>query len=85
MTDADLRAFVTEARAQVEAKLVEIDALDLTTLPAKIRAEMEEVRRQCSELLATLTDEAVDAEVGAAMHAGRPLMPSEAKALARKQ
>ncbi|MDX2166592.1 MAG: hypothetical protein SF182_05990 [Deltaproteobacteria bacterium] len=51
MTEEELRAFVaSEARAQVEAKLAEMDEMDegdLDALPARVRAKVEAARREC--------------------------------------
>lgn len=84
MTDAELRAFVAEARAQVEEKLAAIAEVDLDALPMRIREEVEAARRECLDLLATLSDESIDAEVEACAHAGRPLSQAEVAALVRR-
>ncbi|MDX2166837.1 MAG: hypothetical protein SF182_07225 [Deltaproteobacteria bacterium] len=85
MTDEELRAFVADARRQVEANLAEIDEVDVAVLPARIRAEVEAARRECVELLASLSDEAIAAEIAAAMYAGRPLTPAEVAAIGKRQ
>jgi len=85
MTDAELRAFVVKARAEVDAALAELETVDPDALPLAQRAQYDEFRQRCLDLQASTTDEAIEAELDAMAHAGRELTPAEAAALLIKQ
>lgn len=85
MTEAELRAFVADARRQVDEALAEMDAVDPSAFPPAIRAEYDADRAHLIELRAQLTDEAIAAELEATEHAGRELTPAEIAALLRRQ
>ena len=50
MNDAEFRAFVAQARAEVDAELARLDALDWEAMEPDDRATMEELRRGDIEL-----------------------------------
>ena len=64
MTDAEFRAFVAQARAEVDAELARLDTLDWESMAPDERA-MEELRRGYIELRDSMADEAIAAELQA--------------------
>ena len=55
MTDAEFRAFVAQARAEVDAELARLDALDWESMDPDERATMEEPRlSRCNSRSETL-------------------------------
>ena len=85
MTDAELRAFIADARAEVDAALAAMDQADADELPTPLRRQFDEERQRLLDLRASLTDEAIEAELEASMHAGRELTSAEVLALLRRQ
>lgn len=81
MTEDELRAFVAEARAEVDARLAELDQVDTDALPAPLRAQYDADRQALLDLRDSLADEAIAAEVEATTHARRDLTPAEVRAL----
>ena len=85
MTAAELRAFVEETRAEVDAELANFATLDWDSIAPDVRLALEEARRGWLELRELLRDEIVDAHVEAVQHAGRDLSEAELMALFRPQ
>jgi hypothetical protein len=81
MADAERASFVAKARARVEAKVDALAAIDVTNLTTDERARLLDAAQQCIELLAWLTDQAIEAQVAATAYAGRNLMPAEMRGL----
>lgn len=63
----------------MDAALARYDQVAATDLPPDLRAQVEELRARCLELRASLTDEAIEAELEATVHAGRGLTPAEVR------
>jgi hypothetical protein len=85
MTTEELRAFVEETRAQVDAELAKFTAMDWSALDPATRAALEESQRGWLQLRALLRDEVIDAHSEAAAYAGRDLSEAEVLALFRVQ
>jgi hypothetical protein len=85
MTAEELRAFVEETRAEVEAELAKFASLDWDAVPPDVRAALEEAQRGWLQLRQLLRDEIVEAHVEAVQHAGRDLTDAELMALFRVQ
>ena len=85
MTDAEFRAFLTAARAEVDANLAQLAQLDWNALPPAERAELEALRQGYLDLRASMADESITAELEATMYAGRDLAPDEVRALRGRQ
>lgn len=85
MTVGQLDLFIADVRAQVDEELARFELLDWSAMPPNVRVELEAVREQWLELRATLTDEAIAAELEATEHAGRDLTPAEVAGLVRRQ
>jgi len=81
MTDVERATFVANARARVEAEVDALAAIDVTSLTPDERARLLDTVQQCIELLASLTDHAIEAQVAATAYAGRALMPAEMQGL----
>ena len=85
MTDAEFRAFLAAARAEVDASLAQLAQLDWNALPPAERAALEARRQGYLDLRAAMADESITAELEATEHAGRDLAPDEVRALRRRQ
>lgn len=85
MTADELRAFVEETRAEVDAELAKFAALDWDEIPPDVRAALEESQRGWLNLRAMLRDEVIEAHVEAAAYAGRDLSEAEVMAMFRMQ
>lgn len=85
MTAAEFRAYVDEVRQRVAANLAAIDALDAAGLSPATRADIAAERAGLLDLQASLTDEALAAEIEATEHAGRELTPEEVRAIRVRQ
>ncbi|MEO8602140.1 MAG: hypothetical protein ABI629_06160 [bacterium] len=85
MTAEELRAFVEETRAEVDAELAKFDGLEWDDIAPDVRVALEEAQRGWLQLREMLRDEVVDAHVEAVMYAGRDLTDDELMALFRVQ
>ena len=85
MTDAEFHAFLGAARAEVDARLAQLDQLDWDALSSTERADFEALHASCLELRASMADELIAAELEATEHVERDLTPDEVRALGRRQ
>ncbi len=85
MTDAEFRAWLADTRADIAARLAEVDALDLAALDPITRADMDALRAELIELQAATEDEAIAREFAASEMVDRELTADEARALLRRQ
>jgi len=85
MTDAEFRAYVATARQLAAENLAALDAIDVNQFSEADRIELAGQRRDLVDLLESLADEAIAAELEATEHAGRDLTPDEVAAIRRRQ
>jgi len=74
-------AFVLEVRAEADARLAVLNAVDPETLPAERRDEYQYAHRAWSELRRMTEDEVTALHEAACLEAGRELTPDELRGL----
>lgn len=82
MTQAEFDAYLGDIRAYVAAQLAELERVDWSTLTPRESADLARLRDGFVDLQASLTGEAIAAELEATGHAGRDLTPAEVRGLA---
>ena len=85
MTDAEFADYVTRARRRVAAELAQLDQVNADALARDDQALLDRTRAELLDLWASLSDEAIAAELEATVHAGRDLTPAEVAAIRKRQ
>jgi hypothetical protein len=85
MTAEELAAFIADARAQADAALAKLAAVDPAILPPELRDEYEQERAAWEEVRALTEDDALRLHLAACEHAGRDLTDDEVRGLLRRQ
>lgn len=85
MTAEEFTAFVADMRRRVADNLAALDAIDPASLSPYEAADIAAARAELLDLLASMADEAIAAELEATEHAGRDLTPAEVAAIRVRQ
>lgn len=85
MTEAEFTDYVVHARRRVAAELAQLERVDAVALDREDRALLDRTRNELLDLWASLSDEAIAAELEASEYARRELTPDEVRAIRTRQ
>lgn len=85
MTAEELAAFVADMRRRIAENLAALAAVDPAALSPYEAADIAAARAELLDLLASMADEEIAAELEATVYARRDLMPAEVAAIRVRQ
>lgn len=85
MTRTEFETHIASLRAYANAQLAAMDHADWTALTPNERSTMAQLRDRFRQLIVSLSDDVIAAELEAMAHAGRDLTPAELASLVISQ